>query len=146
MILAIRYSYPLPLGERTPTHRTSPVVHIDRAPTFLARPPLPLGRDKMADAAFFYRRKVLDHTHAILRPVPFIEVAESLAGVISTIRTELSPPLFAVKDRAVLAVRPVRRMAPPAPVLFPEEGRTDGAVHTAGGDQRGPEGVLRRHG
>ena len=121
-------------------------MHIDRAPTLLARPPLPLSHDEMADTAFFYRRKVLDHAHAVLRPVPFIEVAKSLAGVISTIRTELSPPLFAVKDRAVLAVRPIRRMAPPAPVLFPEEGRTDSAIHTTGGDQCGPEGVLRRHG
>lgn len=121
------------------------MVHIDRPSAVPAGPAFPLGFDEIADAMFPDSLKVPDHAHVVSRPVTLVQLPEPSAGILGAGMTVSPPHLLAGGDRAVPVTSPVRRIAPLAPVLFTEKRRADGTVHPAGGDQRGPERVLRRH-
>jgi hypothetical protein len=128
-----------------PAHRTFPTVHIDGAATGFAGPALPFGFDELADAMRLYRFKVFDHAHAILHPVPFVQLLQPCAGVFTTIVMVPSLHFFTGKNGAALVALTVRGKTPAAMVLLPEIRHADGAVHATGSDQGCIEGVFHCH-
>jgi hypothetical protein len=63
------------------TGRTKTPVNTDRSATCNAGPALFFHPDKCTDALVFNRFKIFDHTHAILVPIPVIQLMESPARV-----------------------------------------------------------------
>lgn len=120
-------------------------MDIDCPPAGFAGPALALGFDKRTDALFTYRFKVRNHAHAVLLPVPVVQLLQPFAGEVLA-RVMISVPyFFAGRDNTVYAAQPVGRITPAAPVLLPEKCHTDRAVHAAGGNQGCFEGIFHRH-
>lgn len=90
------------------TAGTPAVVHIDRFPAGRAGPALPLSPDKGPDAVSPDRFEIFDHTHAVLLPVPLIELPELPAGEITAVMMVPVPDLFAGGDGTVPVAPPVR--------------------------------------
>jgi hypothetical protein len=89
--------------------------------------------------------KVLNHTHAIIFPVPLVKVFEIFTRILSTMVITPSPYLVTVKYFAVFMALPVRCVTSPARVPLPEKRHADGAVHAAWSYKRGPEWIFLRH-
>ena len=127
------------------TSRTLPVVHIDRSPASRTGPAFPLGFDKLSDAVFTDSLKVLDHAHAVLFPVPLVQLPQSLAGEFSTSMMVPAPYFVAGRNGAALVAPPVGCVTSVAMVFLPEICHADGAVHAAGCNEGGSEGIVHRH-
>ena len=86
--------------------------------------------------------QVLQHAHAVPGPIAQVQLSQSAAGVLGTVEAEGSPcgPLGAQLDTADLTVilfSSLHGQAPCAPVLLPQVGGTDSAVHPAGRHHQG---------
>jgi hypothetical protein len=58
-------------------------MDIDNPSAGFAGPALPLGFDKLVDAEFPDLVKIIDHAHAVLLPVPIVELPKFFAGKLS---------------------------------------------------------------
>lgn len=121
------------------------MMDIDRLPAGCAGPAFLFRFDEIAYAVFPNRLKVVDHAHAVLLPVPRVQLPEPFAGIFSTFMMMPALYLFAGRNGAALVAPTVRCITPATPVLFPEKCHTDRAVHAAGGNQCCLKGVFHRH-
>ena len=121
------------------------MVDIDRSPAVCTGPALPFGPHECADAVLLYCCKVIEHAHMVFRAIAFVQLLQPPAREIAAVMEIRSLHLFASRNSTIPPAAAVRVKAPPAPVLLPQEGRTDGAVHAARSDQRGPERIFPHH-
>ena len=121
------------------------MVDIDRSAAGPACPALPFAFHKCTDSVFFDCCEVFEHAHVVFCPVARIELPESAAQETAALMGISVLHLFADRRSAALPVlvRCFRTAA--TPVLFPQEGTADGAVHATGCDQGSPEGICRCH-
>ena len=83
------------------------MVHIDCPAAGCAGPAFPLGFYKRTDARFLYCCKVLEHAHAVLRPVAFVQVLQPLAGKLRARVIAPASYFFAGRNRTVYTAQPV---------------------------------------
>ncbi|MEI8330952.1 MAG: hypothetical protein WCF90_04770 [Methanomicrobiales archaeon] len=120
--------------------------HLDRPPACRAGPAFPLGLDKRPDTLSTDLFEVLHHTHAVLFPVPLIQLAEPLARIFtSSGGTKFAVHLFATRNRTILITFLVWGTLPVAIVLLSEIRHADGAVHATRRNDACPEGVMHCH-
>jgi hypothetical protein len=116
-------------------------VHTDEAPAFRTRPSLLLSCDKLVKPNLANVLKVLNHAHAILRSVAFVQLPKSRAGESGTriterrfarcqLFTDLDPA-----DNAMLRFALVLAMAPRTSPLVSKMADTQTTVHPAGRNQ-----------
>jgi hypothetical protein len=134
-----------PLLRFLPACRAAVMVDIDRSPAGRAGPAFPLGFQKRTDAVLFDRGEVVEHAHVVFRTVTLIQLRKAPARELVTGMVKPVFYLLTGKEGAVPSALPFRRITPPAPVLLPEKCHADGAVHAAGRDEGGPEGILPGH-
>ena len=111
--------------------------------TFRAGPTLLLARDELPDTMISYALEVLDHAHVVVLSVARIELYQSPAGVLRTLKAVgrflllSDSTLFDDARRAVVRLARTLGQTPVAPVLLPKEADTDPAVHPTGCDELG---------
>jgi len=111
-------------------------VNIDDSAAGRARPALPLAFKECPDAVLPDRRKIIEHAHSVPCPVPLVQQLQPSAREIVAGMEEAVLNLFAGRDGTAPAAFPIWRITAAAMVLLPQVGHADGAVHTAGGDER----------
>ena len=122
------------------------MVNIERSAAGFTGPAFPFGFNEFAYAVFPDRRKIFEHAHTVLLPVPLVQVLQPLARIFTTAGgTEFTSHLFACRNPTVYAAQPVRSITPAAPVLLPEKCHADRAVHAAGGNQGRLEWIFHHH-
>ena len=129
------------LVPRIPTEEALWLMDTQHKSAFRANPPLLLVSHETPDARPLNFVKVLDHAHAIFRPVPLVELTETLAGVFVTGKAILELPtlrFFAILDLAedaVLRFQAVVRSATRAGVLVSIVCPAKATVHPARGNE-----------
>jgi hypothetical protein len=114
---------------------TTVPVNADRPPAGCAGPAFFLVFDKIPDTPFLDRFKVPEHTHAIVLPVPGIQLHKPPARERGAGKTILTLQVDAGTDRTVFMVFPVRRPAPDACIFCPQKSHADCTVHATGSNE-----------
>ena len=116
-------------------------VNTDDAAARGARPSFLFGRHKFPDPVFFDRGEILEHAHAVARPIAFVQPPEPGAGIRGARETPVpsGSSLFET-DRhftadAVSRLGCIVSPAPVAAVLLPEIPAAEGAIHSARRDK-----------
>ena len=105
-------------------------------------PPFLFVSDEMSYAEFLNMRKVVDHTHAILGSVTFIQMSQPVAGkpvTPETVPDVALPYCFTVLYPAFNAGFRFNAVVAPATgacLLVPGKRATEAAVHSTGRNQR----------
>lgn len=132
------------------TRVAAPVVDADGTAARRADPPGVLDGHEPVQPHLTDPAQVLEHAHAVPGAVTQVHLSQSAAGVPGAVEAERSPrsSLGAHLDTADLTVTlfsSLHGQAPCAPVLLPQVGGTDPAVHPAGRHHQGGDtGRARR--
>ena len=104
--------------------------------SFFGYPSLPLPLNELPYSLVLYELEVFDLTHAISRPVPVIEVPQSIAGKFPAIATEPAGAFAANTQRALhagLGLVLLGVVASVAGMVLPQERSADSTIHPARG-------------
>jgi hypothetical protein len=110
---------------------------VDAEDAFCGYPSLALRRDEFPYAFVPDKLEVFDFTHAVPGTVSVIEVAQTVAGELRAVATELACTLCANAQAAVNARFGFVLFGIPATlarVMLAQERSTDATVHSASGD------------
>jgi len=115
----------------------------DDTAALAAAPPFVLFLDKGVETMLADELEVIEHAHAVLRSVPFVQVLQPLAGIRPAFVTEAGKArldLLTVLDDASDARGRLVGVVPAAAgarTLVPEVGEADSAIHPARGNEFG---------
>jgi hypothetical protein len=125
--------------------KTLRAVNANHATAPGAPPAFPFSIDKGVKTKRLNAPEILQHAHAILRPITLVQLPQSWAGEPSALEAEVpsvslgaGPRLVAVLDsagKAALCLLAVVAVAARAVILLPEKGKAEPAVHSTGCDQ-----------
>jgi hypothetical protein len=108
-------------------------VHTDQFSAIGTGPPAVLLPDKFPDTHSFYLFQVLNHAHAILAPVSFIQVFKALTGKYLTAVIAVFPFAFGTETQgAIFTAFCVWSQTAVAPIPVPDIANAKPAIHSAG--------------